>query len=317
MEFEIIHDCLQLPSQFSWQTTHNVAVDREGLVYVIHNGHDDKPDHPAIFVFDGDGRYVRSFGSQFQGGGHGLEVHEEDGQEFLYVSGYKHLKTIAKLDLKGELVWQKFAPMQTGFYTEGEDTNPQNEWGRDRFLPTNFAFLPGGDFFLADGYGSYYIHRYDKDGNWKSSFGGPGDGEGTFNLPHGLWVDSRPGREPSLVVTDRLHHTLQYFTLDGQYLETLSGYGLPANADTWNDLMVIPELVARVSILDSNNQVVAQLGDDSARVGAEEKFEIRANPDQWQDGKFIHPHDACFDADGNIYVAEWVEPGRVSKLVRL
>jgi len=27
-------------------------------------------------------------------------------------------------------------------------------------------------------------------------------------------------------------------------------------------------------------------------------------------GKFVHPHDACFDKDGNIYVVEWVSTGR-------
>ena len=32
-------------------------------------------------------------------------------------------------------------------------------------MPTNFAFLDNGGFLLADGYGSFYIHEYDKDGN--------------------------------------------------------------------------------------------------------------------------------------------------------
>ncbi|MEO8498425.1 MAG: peptidase, partial [Planctomycetota bacterium] len=35
------------------------------------------------------------------------------------------------------------------------------------------------------------------------------------------------------------------------------------------------------------------------------------------DGKFVHPHDACFDNDGNIFVAEWVATARISKLKRL
>jgi hypothetical protein len=34
----------------------------------------------------------------------------------------------------------------------------------------------------------------------------------------------------------------------------------------------------------------------------------------WVSGKFLHPHDACFDAAGNIFVAEWVNTGRVTKL---
>ena len=31
-------------------------------------------------------------------------------------------------------------------------------------------------------------------------------------------------------------------------------------------------------------------------------------------GKFVAPHGACFDHAGNIFVVEWVEVGRVTKL---
>jgi hypothetical protein len=44
---------------------------------------------------------------------------------------------------------------------------------------------------------------------------------------------------------------------------------------------------------------------------------VRGRPDEWQAGKFVHPHDACFDRDGNIYVAEWVATGRISFLRRM
>lgn len=315
--FEVQHDWPQLPDRFNWQTTHNVAVDSQGLLYVIHEGRADQPDHPAIFVFDPDGKFVRAFGQQFQGGGHGIEVHAENGEEFLYVCAYLGVKAFAKLNLRGEIVWFNRAPMESGLYAKGEDTDPQNTWGRDRFLPTNVAFLPDSDILMADGYGSYYIHRYDRDGNWKSCFGGPGDGQGKFNLPHGLWVDRRPGREPQIAVTDRVHHTVQYLTLDGDYIQTLTGYGLPANCDTYGQLLVVPELLARVSLLDVHNQVVARLGDDSDRIGADEKFAIRSDPSRWQPGRFVHPHDACFDRDGNIFVAEWVGSGRVTRLRRV
>ena len=314
-KYEVEHEWPQLPDKYTWQTTHNVAVDKAGNVYVIHEGDPNQKDHPSIFVFDENGKFIRAFGAQFQGGGHGIEVRDEGGEEFLYVCAYQHLKTFAKLTLKGDTVWQKYAPMESGVYAADEATKPEKVWGRDRFLPTNFAFLDDGGFILADGYGSYYMHVYDKDAEWQSCFGGPGSGEGKFNTPHGIWIDNRPGREKQIVVCDRANNTLQYFTMDGKYIETLTGYGLPANAATWKDLLLIPELHARVTLLNDKNEVVARLGEDVARVTSEGG--IRNDESKWIDGKFVHPHDACFGNDGSIFVAEWVRTGRVSKLRRV
>ncbi len=316
--FELIHHWAKLPDQFHWQTTHNVAVDSEDNLYVVHEGKADLPDHPAIFVFDSSGKYVRSFGQQFQGGGHGLEVRREGNEEFLFVTGYQAVKMFAKLTLKGEVVWQRRAPLESGVYHPDEVDRPKNVFERDRFQPTNFAFLDDGGFFLADGYGSYRIHRYDKDAKWLSCFGGPGDGKGTFKTPHGLWIDRRDPQNQKVVVTDRAANTLQIFSLDGKYLETLSGFGLPANVDSQGDFLLVPELKARVSLLGKDNKVVATFGDDTERIGAEKKEKvIRKNPSMWQDGKFVHPHDACFDRHGNIFVAEWVATGRITKMRKI
>ncbi|HVJ81379.1 MAG TPA: 6-bladed beta-propeller [Planctomycetia bacterium] len=316
-KFEVQHDWAKLPSEFKWQTTHNVAVDEANNLYVIHEGRENLKDHPNIFVFDKDGNYVRSFGQQFQGGGHGIEVRKEGSEEFLYVCAYQNVKAFAKLSLKGDVVWLKHAPAESKVYAPEESTAPKKVWGRNRFLPTNFAFLDDGGFLLADGYGSFYIHRYDKDGKWVSAFGGPGKGEGTFNTPHGIWIDRRPGREQQICVCDRANNTLQYFTLDGKYVETIKGFGLPANLDTWKDLLLVPELVARVTLLDSKNQVAAYLGEDVERIKADPKHAIRGDSKKWVAGKFVHPHDACFDPAGNIYVAEWVATGRITRLKRL
>ncbi len=314
--FEVQHDWAKLPDKYSWQTTHNVAVDAEGLLYVIHEGHANKKDHPSIFVFDQKGKFIRAFGSQFQGGGHGIEVRTEGKDQFLYVCSYQQVKSFAKMTLEGKTVWEKYAPMESGVYRKDEDKVRVKRWGRDAFMPTNFAFLDDGGFLLADGYGSFCIHHYDKDANWVSKFGGPGKGEGKFNTPHGIWIDRRPGRKPQIVVCDRAHHSLQYFTMDGKYIETLKGYGLPANIDSWKDLLLVPELHARVTLLNDKNEVVARLGDDVERVTKKVKG-VRNDSKKWLPGKFVHPHDACFDKEGNIFVAEWVSTGRVTRLRRL
>jgi len=33
-----------------------------------------------------------------------------------------------------------------------------------------------------------------------------------------------------------------------------------------------------------------------------------------REDRFVHPHDACFDAEGNLFLAEWVVGGRLTKL---
>jgi hypothetical protein len=321
-QYEVDHHWAKLPEKFTWQTTHNVAVGSDGSVYVIHEGRENQPEHPSIFVFDPEGNYIRSFGSQFQGGGHGLELRKEGSDEFVYATAYQKKRSFAKLTPDGETVWHKFAPMESKRYAEGEDKVPseKNPWGRDRFLPTNFAFLPDGGFYLADGYGGYCMHRYDADGEWQSSFGKSSEGDkpadGTFNTPHGVWIDSR-GDEPLVVVADRANARLQWFTLDGEHRRTQNGFLLPANVDSQGELLLVPDLVGRVTLLDGKDEVIAHLGDDSERMKADAKHAIRGDEKQWNEGKFVHPHDACFDADGNIYVAEWVGSGRVSKLTKV
>ncbi len=319
-QYKANHDFLQLPGQFTWQTTHDVAVDKAGQIYVIHEGDAKQKDHPSIFVFDADGKFVRAFGQEFQGGGHGLEVNAEGGEEFLYVTAYQSRKMFAKLNLKGEQVWLKKAPMATGIYAANEDSDGNGQWGRDRFMPTNIAFRDDGGFYVADGYGAWVIHRYDADGNYASSFGKPGSADGEFNLPHGIWIDDRDQQAgKQIVVADRVNMRLQWFTLDGQHVRTQTGFLLPANIDTRGELMLVPELQAQITLLDKDNKVAAVLGGDPEwreKVLAN-NFALRSQPAQWQAGKFLHPHDACFDADGNILVAEWVQGGRVTKLTKV
>lgn len=316
--YEVQHHWAQLPAKYTWQTTHNVALDRHENLYVIHEGRENLKDHPSIFVFDRKGKFVRAFGNQFQGGGHGLEVRTEGREQFLYVTGYQQLKNFAKLTLKGEVVWEKRAPMASNLYPKNEDTAPTKRWGRDAFMPTNYAFLPDGGFFLADGYGSFRIHRYDKNGQWLSMFGKPGKGDGEFDTPHGVWIDNRPGREPSVVVADRANKRLQWFTFEGKHLKTLDGFILPANLDTRGDVLLVPDLSARITLLGKNDEVLVHLGEDPAwrEQVLKDGMKLRGSPtgEGWVSGKFLHPHDACFAPDGSIFVAEWVNTGRITKL---
>ena len=69
-----------------------------------------------------------------------------------------------------------------------------------------------------------------------------------MRTPHGIWLDNRPGREPSLVVADRANARLQYFTLDGKFLSIVNGVSFPAHFDIrGTDLLVIGDFKLRPS----------------------------------------------------------------------
>ena len=114
-------------------------------------------------------------------------------------------------------------------------------------------------------------------------------------------IGPRPGQGPALLS------------------EVLSnGLLFPAHFDIRGDVLMVPDLHARVSLFDKDNKVIIHLGDDAEwRKKVLDGFKVRGQPKEWQAGKFVHPHDACFDRDGNIFVVEWVATGRVSFLKKV
>ena len=65
----------------------------------------------TIFVFDPKGKFVRSFGKDWHGGGHGIEIRKEGNEEFIYLSNtWTPTKKLVKTNLKGEVVWVKGRP---------------------------------------------------------------------------------------------------------------------------------------------------------------------------------------------------------------
>jgi hypothetical protein len=299
--YECIHDWGTLPRHIRWETTHGVCIDEEGLIYIKHQGHGSAA-MDTIVVFDKKGKFVRSFGKGYYPGGHGIDLRKEGGQQYLYLSDI-HNRQVIKTDLKGEEVWKLCYPVEAKVYTRV-----------NQYRPTNVAFAPDGGFYVGDGYGSHYIHQYDKDAKWVRTWGGEGTAPGKMRTPHGIWLDDRPGRKPSLVVADRANARLQYFTLDGKHLGFVKDVLFPAHFDIRGEVLLVPDLHARVSLFDKQNKPIVHLGDDPEWLKEVKKFKVRMDPKLWRPGKFVHPHDACFDKDGNIFVVEWVHTGRVTLL---
>jgi hypothetical protein len=300
--YEVTHDWGELPSNIKYGNTHGVCEDSQGRIYVHHTVNDASDSHDTMVVFDSKGKFIKSWGSAFRGGAHGLHIRREGNNEFLYLCDTKRA-VVVKSTLDGEEVFMLGYPSMAEPYKT-----------RIKYSPTNLAIAPNGDIYVGDGYGSSYINQYDKDGNYIRTFGGKGKEAGQLDCPHGIIVDTR-GKTPILVVADRGNNRIQRFTLDGKHIDFVEGTNLPCHFNIYrNGDVVIPDLGARVTLIDRNNKVIEHLGDDSQSNWKETR---KLSRDNFAPGKFVCPHGACFDHTGNIFVVEWVEVGRVSKLRRV
>lgn len=307
--YEVIHDWGELPRSISYGNTHGVCVDAQGHVYVHHTVHASSSSDDTMVVFDSKGKFVRSWGSEFKGGAHGLHILKEGREEFLYLCDTVRA-VVVKTTLKGEEVFKLGYPKESPEYPMNAEGKPAR-----KYSPTNLAIAPNGNIYVADGYGSSFINQYDAKGNFIRTFGGKGKGPGQLDQPHGIALDTR-GSEPVLLVADRANRRFQYFSLDGKHLR-FSAEGdvkLPCHFDERKGMLLVPDLEARVTLMDRQDKVLAQLGEDTANPWGQMRKKARA---EFVPGKFICPHSACFDQDGNIYVVEWVEVGRVTKLRKI
>ncbi|GMW00728.1 MAG: hypothetical protein AMXMBFR84_18650 [Candidatus Hydrogenedentota bacterium] len=292
--YEWIDNWAKLPETKKFGNTHAVCEVADGRIFV-HNQSED-----SVAIFDPDGNFMSSWGPEYAGGAHGMQLSKEGNEEFLYLAT-TGLRTVVKTTLTGEKVFELRYPKESGVYETEE-----------KYSPTNIAIAPNGDFYVADGYGQSYIHHYNAKGEYIRSWGGKGSEPGQMSCPHGIWIDTR-GAEPEIVVADRSNIRLQYFSLDGKHLRFVNdGFLHPCHFDQRGTDLLVPDLHGRVTLIDKDNKVIVQLGENPG------VNKVQGYPnlphEQRMPGKFISPHGACFDKAGNIFVAEWIPDGRVTKL---
>ena len=293
-QYELVPNWGSLPPSKRFGYTHGVATDSQGRIF-IHNQSED-----AVAIFDSDGKFISSWGKEFAAGAHGMQLGRDAEGEFLILADIDR-KRVIKTTLDGKEIWNIGCPAESGVYPDPK-----------AFVPTNVAIAPSGEIYVADGYGSSYIHRYTPAGQYLSTFAGPGSELGKVACPHGIWIDTR-GAQPIVLVADRGNARLQTFTLEGQpialFTEELRA---PCHFDQRGTDLLIPDLHGRVTIFDKHNKLIAHLGDTP---GVEKTEGYPNLPHEKRiPGQFISPHGAIWDHTGNIYVVEWINDGRITKL---
>ncbi len=307
----------ELPEGFEWGNTHGVCQAADGTIFLCHQAEND-PVRDVVLAFSAEGKFLQVWGNEFHRGGHGLDLREEGGEEFLYLTALKSKQgpCTVKFTLSGEEV-RRWTQPDVDQYGDGQ-----------RYMATNVAFTPDGGLFVGDGYGSSHLIKYDAAGELVGVFASKGGAPGQLNCPHGLLWDDRPGREAALAVADRGNHRISYFDLQGAFLRVEAAGTVPAPCDFADvrdgsgdeaGVRVVPDLNARVSLLDTQNNLLTHLGDDAAWIQSAmaDGRAMRRTPENWVDGRFVAPHDAAFVNGGDLIVAEWVPSGRVTYLKRV
>ena len=170
------------------------------------------------------------------------------------------------------------------------------------FRPTFMAWLPNGDFFVADGYENTRVVKFDAAGNYLLEWGDKGAPPnemrpGFFNNVHGIAVDPQTRR---VFVNDRQNRRIQVFDENGDYLDQWSVGDAPAD-------------IHLIMITADGYLWAADRGTNKIL-----KYDL--------DGNFLYSwgtwgtfpgglwgvHGMSVDQDGNFYVAE-VDAGRVQK----
>jgi hypothetical protein len=301
-----------------------------------------------LVAFDKEGRVVRLIRSGLTEG-HGITLVQEEGEEYLWITdpGFIHVCShedgdeaweplfgkgvhvdtrqprVVKMTLDGEIRAElpipatdaASGPSMMGTYCPCGSAVDEERFGGN------------GDIWVADGYGSSLVHRFDKSGNHLATLTGE-EGGGRFVCPHAVYIDRRTHKEPELYIADRENKRAQVYDLEGRYLRTIGEEFLssPSGFALWGNALVVAELYSRLAVLDGDDQLIGYIGNDpnAAEIGGWPErpgWPNALNDDGYVEAprldypdRFNSPHSLAVDGDGNLYVSEWLIGGRYTKL---
>ena len=165
-------------------------------------------------------------------------------------------------------------------------------------MPQAIAVGASGDIFVADGKKNNAVHRYAFDGTYVQSWGGIGTAPGSFDEPHGIWVNG-----DEVMVCDRSNGRIQFFTTEGAYLREWNGLNHPDHlyVDGTGNVFLTELLAHAVSIFSPDGTLQARWGGEESRAP----------------GLFTGPHGIWLDSHGDMYVGEVLTGHRIQKFRRL
>jgi len=251
-----------------WVNVTGIAADSGGNVYAA--GGEKEP----IIVCSADGIFLRSFGSVFIKGKHGLRIFNDK----VWITDID-LHQVFECTLDGKLI--------RSFGKAGVAGDGVNEFNK----PTDVAIAANGDIYITDGYGNSRIVCLDGQGNYKFSWGSKGSRKGEFVHPHNIVID----KQNRIYVADRGNFRIQIFDDKGRYITQWNNAGQPYGLYYYfgggEEFICVTDGNAngdhRVLIMDTNGNILSQFGHKGS-----------------QPGMFETPHSVTMTGRNAMYIAE-------------
>ena len=273
-----VADWAKLPAGWNFGEVSGVSVDKNDNVWVFNRG------PHGVIQFDKNGHMLQAWPEVPIISSHGIKA-DPDGNIWLVdVAGH----ALLKFNQAGRLL----TVIANAGRTAGDNTT-QYAFNR----PTGLAFMPQGDFFVADGYINSRVVHYSKDGDFLGQWGAKGKGDGEFDLVHDVAIDN----QGKIYVADRANSRIQVFDRQGRFLAKWTEVGQP-----WG--LAYAEKENAIYVCDGLNNRVVKVGMDGRILGTLGGFGKTL-------GKFDFPHHLAVDSEGSLYVAE-IKNWRVQKFAR-
>ena len=318
--YRLVDEWPNLPSHMNggrWGETIGVDRDADGNVWVFHRCFNNQPpgaatcvgrdDDPPVVKFSPDGELLDSWGEGVFAAPHGFHIDPEGN---IWGTDYNGSETVLGMPAggRGHQVF-KFSPTGEILMTLGRAGVAGN--GPDAFdRPSDVAVNADGDIFVTDGHGpNNRVVKFDRNGRFLLTWGGPGSGPGEFDQPHTLTLDTR-GR---VFVGDRSNGRVQIFEPDGTFVAEWRQFGRPSGMFIDEDDVLY---VTDSTSTSSNNPGFKRgIYIGSAVDGTVHAYIPDPDLDRQDELRISGASGITADREGNVYAAD-VGPQRIRKYVK-
>lgn len=187
----------------------------------------------------------------------------------------------------------------------GEACMPGNDSAHFN-MPTDVAVAADGSFYVSDGYGNSRVVKFDSTGKYLMRWGAPGSGEGQFNIPHAIDLDSAG----NVYVADRGNRRVQQFDATGHFLQLWTDSSM---ADLYS--VTIDKTRNSPVAVDWLKRDTVIMGSEVWLLGGDGHTGEHFGRSGGYDGPVCRYHDVCVDEDGSIYVGD-ILGDRLQKFAR-